>query len=281
MDLLNIVGVMAVVGLLVVGFGKWRWVVGTRRLHRRLDGGRAPIAVKRFDARELDGLPAPARRFFRAVLTDGQPMVAAVRVVHVGTFNLGSATPRWKPFTSTQRVVTCRPGFDWDARVAMVPGLAVHVHDAYVAGEGHLEARVLGLITVASLHGPGAVAEGELMRFLAEAAWYPTVLLPSQGVRWAAVDASSALATISDGGNTVTLRFDFQADGTIETVRAEARGRTIGNRIVPTPWRGRFWDYTMRDGMRVPLAAEVAWMLPEGPQPYWRGRIIRIGYAFA
>jgi hypothetical protein len=25
----------------------------------------------------------------------------------------------------------------------------------------------------------------------------------------------------------------------------------------------------------------VAWMLPEGPKPYWRGRLTRLAYEFA
>lgn len=33
--------------------------------------------------------------------------------------------------------------------------------------------------------------------------------------------------------------------------------------------------------MRVPLDAEVAWLLPEGAKPYWRGRIIKLSYEFA
>lgn len=40
------------------------------------------------------------------------------------------------------------------------------------------------------------LAEGEFMRFFAEAAWYPTALLPSQGVRWQAVDAHTASARL-------------------------------------------------------------------------------------
>ena len=32
------------------------------------------------------------------------------------------------------------------------------------------------------------------------------------------------------------------------------------------------------DGMRIPLAGEVEWILPEGPQPYWRGEILDIEY---
>ncbi|MEW6572491.1 MAG: DUF6544 family protein [Bacillota bacterium] len=44
-------------------------------------------------------------------------MVPAVTVEHVGTFNMSETGEQWKPFTSTQRVITQRPGFDWEARV--------------------------------------------------------------------------------------------------------------------------------------------------------------------
>lgn len=215
------------------------------------------------------------------MLKDGQPIVATVSVEHTGTFNMSEAADQWKPFTSTQRVVTRRPGFDWDGRVAMMPGLPVRVHDAYVAGEGILHAAVLGLVSMGNLRGTGEVARGELMRFFAEAAWYPTALLPSQSVLWDAVDDHSARATLKDGDLMLTLLFRFNTDGLIDTVRAEARGRTVGGTVVPTPWQGRFWNYAIRDGMRVPLDGEVAWLLPEGAKPYWRGRITKLSYEFA
>src|SRR3712207_7361598 len=81
------------------------------------------------------------------------------------------------------------------------------------------------------------------MRFFAEAAWYPTALLPSQGVRWEAVDDSSAYATLTEGDISITMLFTFNERGLIDTVRAEARGRTVGGQVVPTPWQGRFWNY--------------------------------------
>jgi hypothetical protein len=214
-------------------------------------------------------------------LKDGQPMVAGARVKHRGTFNIGETSDRWKPFTSDQQVVTRRRGFDWDARVAMMPGLRAHVHDAYVAGEGILHAAFLGLFRLADLRGTREVAEGELMRFFAEAAWYPTALLPSQGVRWNSVDDRSARGVLVDGVVTLTMLFTFTTEGLIDTVRAEARGRTVGGRVVPTPWQGRFWNYDERDGMLVPLNGEVAWVPPEGARPYWRGRITEIAYEFA
>lgn len=276
-----LIGWLALPAAVIVGVsihGAWRWDAGTRELRARLEAARRPVRPAGVDLREIDGLPAPVQRYFRSVLENGQPMIAAAAVEHSGTFNMGETDDRWKPFISTQRVVTQRPGFDWDGRVAMMPGLPVRVHDAYVTGEGILQASLLGLVPLAALRGAGEVARGELMRFFAEAAWYPTALLPSQGVRWEAVDDRSARGTLTDGAITLTLLFGFDDAGLIETVRAEARGRTVGGKIVPTPWQGRFWNYQARGGMRVPIEGEVAWLLPDGPKPYWRGRIERIEY---
>lgn len=271
--------VLAAAGLSV--YGAARWERATRTLLGQLESARLPPLTARYDARELEGLPAPVQRYFRTVLKDGQPIVAAASVDHVGTFNVGEASAQWKPFTSRQGVVTRRPGFVWDGRVRMLPGLAVHVHDAYVAGTGILHPALLGLFTLTDLRGSGDVAQGELMRFFAEAAWYPTALLPSQGVRWEAVDERSARATLVDGTLSLTLRFRFDDQGLIESVRAEARGRTVGQTLVMTPWEGRWSNYQERDGMRVPLTGEVAWLAPEGRKPYWRGTITSLKYEYA
>lgn len=278
---LIVVLALAVIFVVTVAYGAFRWETGTRELRARLEAARVPIHPQSVDFRELEGLPTPVQRFFRNVLKDGQPMVAGASVRHRGTFNMGETTDQWKAFTSNQRVVTQRPGFDWDGRITMMPGLPVRVHDAYVAGEGILHATLFGLFSLVNLRGTGDVAEGELMRFFAEAAWYPTALLPSQGVRWEAVDDRSARATLTEGSIALTMLFTFSAQGLIDTVRAEARGRTVGGKVVPTPWRGHFWNYGERGGMRVPLDGEVAWLLPEGAKPYWCGRITEIAYEFA
>jgi hypothetical protein len=124
------------------------------------------------------------------------------------------------------------------------------------------------------------LAEGELMRFLAEAAWYPTVLIPGPGIEWEGVDDSMARVTLTDGATSVTLTVQFDARGLIASVRSDGRYRDVDGVPVRTPWQGRFWDYVRRDGMLVPLEGEVVWLLPGGPQPYWRGRIASRTYEF-
>ena len=265
----------------LLGYGNARWNAGTTQLLTRLDAAQIRTAPKFFNSKELDGLPGPVRRYFEKVLKDGQPIITAATVQHRGTFNMGETTDNWKPFTSTQRVVTQRPGFDWDARVMVFPGVAARIHDAYVAGSGMLKVAIFGLIPVANLPTTPELSKGELMRYLAEATWYPTALLPSQGVVWQAIGDNSALATITDGSITLALRFGFSDSGLIDTMYAESRGRLVNDIITYAPWEGRFWNYAERGGMLVPLESEVAWVLPSGPKPYYRGLITTVKYDFA
>jgi len=113
---------LAVCVACAVVYGASRWKAGTRKLRARLEAARLPINPLTYNPREIEGLPPPVERYFRAALKDGQPIVAAVRVSHEGQFNMGEAKEKWRPFTSNQVVITHRPGFDWDGRIAMKAG---------------------------------------------------------------------------------------------------------------------------------------------------------------
>ena len=272
--------VLAIAVIGVAAWGRFRWSASTQTLVAELEAARRPMRAARYDARELEGLPAPVQRYFRAALVDGQRIVAAATVELTGRFDASPSGERWKPFTSTQRVVTARPGFVWDGHIAVAPGIAVHVHDACIAGEGILRASVMGLYALADARGKGELARGELMRYFAEAPWYPTALLPSQGVRWEAVDEHSAKATLTDGGLSVTMRVGFDSAGLIESARFEARGAMVGNEVVPTPWEGRWSDYRQRNRMRVPMNGEAAWLHAQGRKPYFRGSVEALDHEF-
>jgi hypothetical protein len=281
---LGVLVVMAI-GLRVVGATRWAELVHTHTSLLESGGagaqGRLPSPA-RFDAHELDGLPAPVQRYFRAVLTDGQPIIAAATIEMTGTINMSATAEQWKPFTSRQRVVTRNPGFLWDAQVDMFPGVPAHVEDSYIAGKGRLKAKLFGLLTVADSHGDGEIARGEFMRYFAESPWYPTALLPSQGVRWEAVDDASANATIVDGPITLTLLFRFNDAGLIASVRAEARGAGAGKdgAMFMLPWDCGLSGYQTQDGMLIPMVGEAAWVRPEGRKAYFVGKVQKLRYEF-
>jgi hypothetical protein len=274
-----IVSVLVIVCLgLAAVYGRYRWQLDTDQLRTELTNGRRTIQPGIYDSKELEGLPAPVQRFFRTVLRDGQAIVAEVNLSQTGQFNLNELEDKWSPFTATQLVTTRRLGFDWDARIQMAPGLNAFVHDTYLLGAGSLHASLLGLFTVAKIPSTPEANQGELLRFFAEALWYPTALLPSQGVRWEAMNDTSARATLIDGSTTVSAVFQFNAEGMIDTFRTEVRYR---DKLTAMPWSGRFWDYSVRNGMLIPLEGEVGWEYPEGTRLYFKGRTTEISYEFA
>ena len=115
--LVSIVLVLAVVYTAALAFGAWHWDRATGRLVTRLMAARQPAQPRVVDLRTIEGLPQPVQRYFRAVLRDGQPMIATARVAHEGTFNMSATGEQWKPLTPGQWIKTKRPGFVWNGRL--------------------------------------------------------------------------------------------------------------------------------------------------------------------
>lgn len=281
--IMEIVGGLLLLATMAFGLSRWgdrRFLLATQALTRRLEEGRVDAAVDRYDVSELRGLPLPVQLYFQRALRPGQKIVSGVEISHVGTFNMSPHGQRWRPFSSGQSVVTQRPGFVWSGRISLFAGAAAFVHDAYVAGHGVLSPTLMGLFSLGKQQHGDALDRAELIRYLAEAAWYPTALLPSQGVSWSAVDEHSANATLSDGRSTVTLLFSFNEHGMIASASSDARGAIDAGVLVMRPWEGRWSTYRRREGMRVPTSGEASWLVHGRRMPYWRGVVTSLAYGF-
>lgn len=233
--------------------------------------------VATFSPEQLAGLPAPVSRYFEFALTPGQPLVRTVRVEWEGEFRM-RPDAKWRPFTAEQFFTVRPPGFVWDAAIRMAPVVSVRVRDQYLGGEGAILGKVAAIVPVADEGGTPEMAAGALARYLGEALWFPTALLPVSGVVWTAIDDTTARATLTDGATTVSSDFRFGSRGEILGARM-ARYRDVNGRGVLTPFEAVVTgDYRRVSGAMIPSAAEVAWVLPEGRFAYWRGRPRTVEY---
>ena len=260
------------------GSARWRRQTAQdiERLTAKAPTAEAPAA--RYDRTMLVGLPTPVVRYFEFALTPGQHMIDGARIDWEGEFSIRPR--RWSAFAATQRYRVRPPGFVWDARIRVVPAVSVLVRDAYVDHEGSLRAAVGGMIDLANEHGTPDLAAGELLRYLGEAVWYPTALLPCAGVKWRSLDDHSANATLSDGTTTVSMNVDFAPSREITQLTA-LRPREVNGTSVLTAWVAHLADYSLRSGMQVPGSGDAEWTLSTGPLPYWRGRLVNVHYDFA
>lgn len=276
-------GVLAVLGGLAavaVAGVRWRAASDAVRVQLRAESPTKRPAV--YSETELANLPIPVSRFFRAVLRDGQRIVSQAHVTWTGEFNMGTpGADRWVAFSAEQDFWPGAPGMVWDARMPMAPGIAVWVRDSLVGARGSLRAAVLGLFTVAESAGTPGMASAALQRYLAEAVWLPTALLPSQGVAWTAIDERRAAATVSAGATTVSVEFRFGDDGRVVSMFVPDRTYDDGRSApAPQPWQARVLGYTVHEGMTVPTDAVVEWLLPSGTFAYWRARPATIAYEY-
>ncbi len=291
-----LVGVVAA-GWGAVAFGMHEWRNATEEAVVQLEGAPSargePVSPDTRGAPELRAnaapfqrvspaqfttLPAPVARYFALVLAPEQRVVQRARIDHEGQFAL--RPNEWKPFTSHQHYVTAPRGFVWDARIRFLPGVPMMVRDSYLGGRGTMRGALAGIVTLVDQDGTPGLASGALLRYLAEGAWLPTALLPSEGVMWAPIDDSTARASLTDAGITVWMDVHFAPSGAMSRVSA-IRERDVDGRSIPTPWEGRYSDDLVSvDGMKIPAVAEVAWLLPEGEHAYWRGRIASASYDY-
>jgi hypothetical protein len=272
------VGLVGAGTALAIGFGSSRWKVETSESVARLKESAVASKARTVSFKDLNALPAPVARYFRFVLKVGQPVIRTARIRHAGEFNLNG---KWIPFESIQHFSSAPPAFVWDAVMRMYGLVNVRVRDAYLNNRGMMRGEILSLFPVVDAHDDARLDAGALQRYLAEAVWQPTALLPSENLRWSAIDDHRALATLTDAGTTVSLEFSFNESGEVAGIFAPARFREVNGRYEPTPWAGRFRNYEQRNGMMIPIEGEVEWRLPTGDAPYWRGQVVDASYDFA
>jgi Family of unknown function (DUF6544) len=216
-------------------------------------------------------LPQLVWRYLERSLPADHPVPRQVGVMQVGEM-CQKPGGRWLPFTAVEKFAVEDVGFSWRARFPIAPLVSLRVVDRYAAGEGLLEARLLGRLRV--LHARGQeVSEGEALRYLAELAWVPHAILANRQLEWRALDAGAVEVATRVGTARVAARLEFDEGGDIVGTWCDARPYREGKTSVRRPWAGRFGDYAVVGGIRIPTRGEVRWELPDGPFTYWRATI--------
>lgn len=237
-------------------------------------------------------LPPVVQTYFRRVLSltkdsapsQFHPRIHSLELNQKGTFRIKPGVP-WRAFSARQTMAGFpHAGFLWDAKMPLIangyPG-AVHVRDAWVAGQAKLQASIAGIVTVASepseLSHQEPLLVGEMMRWLAEAFLVPTSLLPEAGlVEWSAYKdefnkvrlamsnpyhESSLIG--SDRPIAIDVNVTFQDDETVVVEAMRPQADTTG--FVTRPWIGVLSKFvsigndTMMPAVKIPSHMKAGW----------------------
>jgi hypothetical protein len=241
-----------------------------RRLRQdavRLFAQSTSVVPRFYHEAQLAGLPAPVQRYFRHVLREGQPYLRGLRLRHGGQFKT-DLKQDWLAITGEQYMRVSPPGFIWQGTTRWFVA-----RDEYANGHGRLTVHLLGAVPI--VHGAGPhYDQGELLRWLAESAWLPTNLLPSDYVTWTAVDDVSARLTCQTDGQALSYLVHFNERG--ELAQAETERYFGATQLLP--WVCRFECYRRWHGVLVPTLVEASWVLDGLRQPYARFIVRKLDY---
>ena len=227
-----------------------------------------------------DDIPAPVARYLAWALP-GDRLIAVARLAQSGTLRTEPDSGNWMTFEAEHLAAATAPGFIWNARVSIAPLIHVRVRDALLAGRGSGQVALMSAFVVGGDEGTPEMNLGSLHRYLAEAVWYPTALLPSETLRWTPISDNRALATLKSGGLEVSLEFKFGPSGEVESIYTPGRWGTFDGGYRKVPWEGHFARYQLQHGVRVPMEGDVGWYLEGVWQAVWKGTVTRVTFDFA
>jgi len=227
---------------------------------------------------DLNDLPDPVFRYLKHVLAEDQQPIGVMRMTQRGKLRTDIHRERWMKFWADHVVMPRRRSFSWDAKVRILPLVHVPVRDAYADGIGSGQVQLLSAVTLASDRDKPELNSSSLHRYLAEAVWYPTALLPSAGVQWSPMDNRTALAKLRDFGNSVSLEFRFNDAAEVVGIYTGERWRRTANGYELTPWEGHFGAYRRQQGVLVPGRGEVGWYANGRLELVWKAEITSLEY---
>ncbi|TFG11765.1 MAG: hypothetical protein EU531_11240 [Promethearchaeota archaeon] len=224
--------------------------------------------------KDLDKLPRLIQDYFRKINLIGKERIKRVRLSQKGLFKL-KPDSKWKPFSAEQYVNTEDWSFLWYAKIKMIPLVNFHVVDEFIEGKGALKAKLFNLITVVDEEGE-KLDQGEFLRFISEAPWYPSFYL-NEKIVWNKIDETTMELTITMKQNQISGKILFDNLGFIKEVTAK-RYYTNQNNITFEDWHGFYEGYKEFNGILIPTDFKVCWHLESGNYCYIKGKILNIEF---
>jgi hypothetical protein len=274
--LLLILGVVIVIIILLITISK---ILFDKKITKDInilteEGSKAQSKI--FSFNDLEGLPEPVQRYFKYALKDGQEHIKFVRLKQVGKFRM-KENQSWMPIKAEQYFTTEDPSFIWRVKFTMAPFIWIEGRDMYYQGKGSMLIKVLSTVTVADAAG-SEMDISSLIRFLSEAPWFPTALLPSDYIEWKEIDSNSAQVVIKHNGYTALGIFTFNEKGEIIKFVTNDRYMEVDGKYFKEQWGGYYRNYQEINGIKIPTEAEVEWNLYDRDLQYVKLKITDIQY---
>jgi hypothetical protein len=246
------------IAVALIALGSWRWSdkYADQAVWTAL-AAHQPTDPASFDVTMLEGLPAPAQRYFSYAIRPGTPLTTVVEISMQGQFSLGSKTePNYLPMRA-QQILAAPHGFVWQLNAGN-GFMRLTGSDAAVDGNSWSRFWLLDLVPVARAGANSDHARSAFGRYVAEAVfWTPAAILPGNQIRWEAIDESTARVTVTHLELEQSVDLTIDAEGKLSKVSLQRWSNTNSAQTFRLqPFGGYLSEYRDFNGFRLPTRIE-------------------------
>jgi hypothetical protein len=227
------------------------------------------------DAETAD-LPPVVRRYLGFMGVIGRPRVRSLSARVAGRFRL---RPRlgWMPAQAWQYNTNTEIARVFVMRVRLIGVIPMIGRDTYLGGHGRMLGRLLDRVTV--VDGCGDEFDiGELTTYLNDAILMAPAMLLTPATRWSPMDQHSFEVSLTDGDHTVRARVFVDERGAPYDFSTTDRYAALPGGLVRAEWHTPVSGWHRVDGRAVPGQVAALWHLPDGPLPYFTGRLTHLSH---
>jgi hypothetical protein len=227
---------------------------------------------------DLSTLPSAAQRYLRFTGVVGRPRDWSFRVRFVGEFRQRPGQ-KFMPCEAWQYNTSLVPARVYYMRIDFAGVLPMFGVDVYRAGQGRMQGKLLGLITVADGSGPDFDLS-ELTTYVNDALIFAPSMLLTAAVTWAAVDKHSFDVSMSDGGISATSRVFVDEPGRMVDFSTTDRWAALPDGLTRARWTTPIDGWLDYGGRWLPTGGHAIWHLDTGEFEYGHGRFARESVEF-
>ena len=259
----------------IVGYGSWRFEESFRKDVRESLARTNTQQSELLTESDLSHLPAPLQRYIRYAGAVGQPKVKNVRIVFEG--QMREKGKDWFDFTSEQyNFYDEEPTrlFFMKARIKGLPTVGYH---RYKGNRSGMHIRLLSLFPVVDLEGEEMFRSETVTLFNDMCLFAPAALIDGR-IQWEAVDETSAKATFTNKGVSISATLFFNDKGELVDFVSDDRSARTATGMENLRFSTPAGEYHTYNGYRLTSYGEAVYHYPDGKFSYGVFNTKRVEY---
>ena len=225
-----------------------------------------PVNAPLVTEADLAPLPEPVQRYLRVTHAVGQPRVRSYLIRFTGRIR-SAPDSAWMPFEAELRSFADEPTRLFLMRARMF-GMPVEAFHRLIDGHATMRVTAVGVVPIVNDRGD-AMDRAETVTLFNDMCILAPSTLVGPGISWEPVDASTARASFTQHGHTITATLFFAADGRLVNFESDDRARSVpDSRFAAARFSTPLRDYRDFGSLYLAGYGEARWRLPEGEFVY-------------